>query len=33
MLGHSGIQITADIYSHVSIEHMEVEMQKLRAII
>jgi integrase len=33
MLGHSGIQITADIYSHVSIEYMEAEMQKLRAII
>ena len=33
MLGHSSIQITADIYSHVSIEHMENELQKLREII
>ena len=33
MLGHSGIQITADIYSHVSLEHMESEIQKMRGII
>jgi integrase len=32
MLGHSSIQMTADIYSHLSLEHMETEMQKMRAI-
>ncbi len=32
ILGHSSISMTADIYSHVSIETMENEMQKLCAI-
>lgn len=29
MLGHSGIRVTADIYTHASIEHLNSEMQKL----
>lgn len=29
MLGHSSIALTADIYSHVSVETMENELQKL----
>ena len=32
ILGHSSISMTADIYSHVSIETMENEMQKISAI-
>ena len=33
ILGHSSIKVTADIYSHTSLEYMENEMQKLRSII
>ena len=33
ILGHSSIAMTADIYSHVSIEYQETEMQKMRAVL
>ncbi|MCL2843524.1 MAG: site-specific integrase [Oscillospiraceae bacterium] len=33
ILGHSGIQITADIYSHVSLEHKKDQMQKMNKLL
>ena len=33
VLGHSGIQITADIYSHVSLEHKKDQLQKMNKLL